>query len=86
MVQKITITRDEAELLVDLLEDNYRAARYSHAGQGADLAVQIRELFGMGPQTDLVYGVFKKLSQLRVHSCKIPVSEWQEEEGSSDAS
>lgn len=48
------MTRDEAELVVDLLEDNYKLGskgpHHSLSGVGADLAAQIREVFGMIPQ------------------------------------
>ena len=50
MAKDVMLTRDEAELLVDLLEDNYKYGKREPSGVGADLAVQIREIFGMGEQ------------------------------------
>lgn len=48
MAIEIIMMRDEAELVVTLLEDNYNSGKYPvHAGQGFDLAGQIRELLGM---------------------------------------
>lgn len=55
MARQIWLTRDEAELLVDLLEFNYRTDLFSHSGMGADLASQIRALFGMGEQPELKF-------------------------------
>ena len=53
MSKQVWLTRDEAELLVDLLEDNYRNAKISPYGVGADLAVEIREIFGMVKQPNM---------------------------------
>ena len=55
MAKKLNLNRDEAHLLVDLLEENYETAKYEHAGTGADLAAEIRELFGMIRQPELKY-------------------------------
>lgn len=54
MARNIMINRDEAELLVDLLENNYTDEDpIQPSGTGADLAVEIRELFGMAEQPEL---------------------------------
>lgn len=49
MAKQMWLTRDEAELMVDLLEDNFKTGRFDPAGVGADLADEIREAFGMLP-------------------------------------
>jgi hypothetical protein len=51
----IPITRTQAELLVTLLEDNYKSGMYEPSGEGADLAAFLREEFGMCPQPEMVY-------------------------------
>jgi hypothetical protein len=51
MARAWIITRDEAELLVDLLERNLVEWHEGQYGRGADLAVELRELFGMGQFT-----------------------------------
>ena len=53
MARQIWITRDEAELLVDVLEDNYKTGKFEQAGVGADFASEVRRLFGMVEQPDL---------------------------------
>lgn len=54
MARNICLTSDEAVLVVDLLEDNYRLGasgkHYADSGVGADLAAEIRQIFGMLPQ------------------------------------
>lgn len=50
MAREITISRDEAELLVDVLEHNYKTGRFYPAGVGADLAAKLRDKFGMSEQ------------------------------------
>ena len=55
MAKNIMLNRDEGELLVDVLEDNYRTGKFENAGIGADLASQIREIFGMVEQPELIY-------------------------------
>lgn len=55
MARQIWLIRDEAELLVDMLEDNYKTAKYYNAGMGADLAAEIREFFGMIEQPPMEY-------------------------------
>lgn len=53
MAQDISLLRDEAELLIDLLEENYCTVKYPvHAGIGLDLATQLRELFGMSKRDE----------------------------------
>ena len=50
------VSRDLAELMVDLLEDNYKTGKYVHtAGEGADFAVELREKFGMPKQSTLKF-------------------------------
>ena len=56
MQAQIWLNRDRAELLVDLLEDNFRMGGKVGAGDGADFAVYIREIFGMGKQPEMIYG------------------------------
>lgn len=53
MAKQIWLNRDEAELLVDLLEDNYKTGKLEPSGVGADLANDIRQLFGMSEQPKL---------------------------------
>jgi hypothetical protein len=53
MTRTIEISRDQGELLVDLLERNYRRGEVQPTGVGADLAVDIRERFGMPPQPEI---------------------------------
>ena len=55
MAKSVVLTRDEAELVVDVLEDNYRTGKYEQAGIGADLAAQVREIFGMSEQPPMEY-------------------------------
>ncbi len=56
MAKDITLNRDDAELLVDLLENNYESlSPVGNAGLGTDLASDIRELFGMCEQPDLKF-------------------------------
>ena len=47
MAKALFINRTEAELLVDVLEDNYKTAKHKPHGVGADLANEVRDLFGM---------------------------------------
>lgn len=54
MIQ-IYLTRDDAELLVDILEDNYETGKLEPAARGADLALEIRRIFGMVEQPELKY-------------------------------
>lgn len=60
MARSVVLTRDEAELIVDVLEHNYETGGFGQAGLGADVAREIREIFGMGKQPMLVYGGNKK--------------------------
>jgi len=53
MGREIRISRDEAELLVDLLANNYITGLFEPSGVGADLAVNLRADFGMDGQPDL---------------------------------
>ena len=53
MQREIFISRDEADLLVDLLENNFITGLFEPSGAGADLAKSIREDFGMSPQPKL---------------------------------
>ena len=53
MQRKIFLSRDEAELLVDLLENNFITGLFEPSGVGADLAKGIREDFGMDEQPNL---------------------------------
>ena len=61
MQAHIWLNRDRAELLVSLLEDNFRRGGKVGAGDGADLAVHIREVFGMGEQPKMTHGEAKEL-------------------------
>ena len=55
MARKVTITRDQAELLVNLLEKNYsNKDPLQPSGVGADFAEGIRAMFGMVEQPRLV--------------------------------
>lgn len=60
MAKNIMLTRDEAELLVDLLEDNYCNGNFQPVGVGADLSTEIREKFGMNEQPPLKRNVIDK--------------------------
>jgi len=53
MQREIFLSRDEAELLVDLLENNFITGLFEPSGVGADLAVNLRKDFGMMPQPKL---------------------------------
>lgn len=55
MAKQITLTRQEAELLVDVLEDNFKTGKFEQAGIGADVAYELRELFGMPEAQNLEY-------------------------------
>ena len=55
MAKQLWINRQEAELCVDLLEENYEKAGHD-AGIGADYASELREAFGMGEQPPLTHG------------------------------
>lgn len=56
MSREITINSDDAELLIDLLENNYQSKDpLGNAGVGADLASEIRDLFRMVKQPDLKF-------------------------------
>lgn len=49
MAKNLWLTRDDGELLVEVLEAHFVATKN---GVCADLAMQIRELFGMCAQPD----------------------------------
>ncbi len=55
MAKQLWLNRDEAELLVDVLEDNYRTGKFEPAGVGADFANELREQFGMVEQPKMEY-------------------------------
>jgi hypothetical protein len=54
MIHQITVSRDIAELLVDLLETNWNTDDFPDpGGQGVQLAEDLRKLFGMVRQPRL---------------------------------
>ncbi len=60
---EILINREEAELLVDLLEYNYQTGKFYHAGEGIELAEIIRKKFGMCKQPELIYKEFCEIKK-----------------------
>lgn len=60
-VHEFFISREQAELLVDLIEWNWASARFADtAGDAMELAVELREKFGMAKQPDIKYGSAKE--------------------------
>jgi hypothetical protein len=60
--RQFLISRDQAELLVELIEWNWASARFvDTAGDAMELAVELREEFGMGQQPAIEYGSAKEL-------------------------
>lgn len=55
MAKELWMSRQEAELIVDLLEENFKNAG-SDSEIGADYASELREIFGMVDQPEMVYG------------------------------
>jgi hypothetical protein len=49
-MKKVEMLRDEAELVVEILEDNYNTRKFDPANRGLDVAARIRDAFGM-PKT-----------------------------------
>lgn len=47
MVKDIPISRQHAELIIDVLEYNYEQGLFEPSGVGADFASHLREQFGM---------------------------------------
>ena len=55
MAKSVMLTRDEGGLLVDMLEHNYKTGVIDINGIGANLAAEIREIFGMDEQPDIKF-------------------------------
>ena len=63
MARPILLSRDEAELIVEVLEHNYETGEFGQVGlqvglqvgSGADVARELREIWGMAKQPILIY-------------------------------